>query len=373
MTTSKYNVTQYPPAVDSPLISSTGLLDAISTYKTAVDGVLHLYSVASIHNTNKQLHDPVTHQVQFFNDLNSEGLPIKESRKGVVSDNLNNNIERQEDGLNEKHDIIIDNLPDNFTLSDLARENTEFIVYWIEKYRTSHDLVKELLHSSNLLPKSDTTDTYNKDNIFFNDFSESMFSLKPTCLYSAPRECHPIWDISGTFFKEDGGPDTVPHQYTGTSVYNIHHDTQQLAFIMSRKTSCLFRNNMKNILDCITIDERIEDTTTDPDELKLSTIKITTSERAHGGNLVPDHKHPLRMKENIEKITQIITATLSNMSYVLSYMDINQRNDTQEWDKVDILSNIEDTVTSVDLLHNKLSKTSTGTPLSLRDNQSVLK
>ena len=61
------------------------------------------------------------------------------------------------------------------------------------------------------------------------------------------------------------------------------------------------------------------------------------------------------------------------MSYVLSYMDINQRNDTQEWDKVDILSNIEDTVTSVDLLHNKLSRTSASTPLSLRDNQSVLK
>lgn len=369
MTTSKYNVTAYPLIADSPLISQSGLIDAISTYRSSIDSLLHLYSVASIHNTNKQLHDPVTHQVQFFNDLNSEGLAIKESRKGVFSDNLNNNAERQEDGLTEKHDIIINTLPEDFTLSDLAKENTEFVVYWIEKYRTSHDLIKKLLHKGNLLPKTTSNGKYNKENVFFNDFSESMFSLKATCLYTAPRECQPIWDITGTFFKDNDGPDTIPNQYTGTSVYNIHRDAQELAFVMSRKTNCMFRNNMKNILDCVTIDERIEE---ESGELRLGTIKITTSERPHGGNLVPDHKHPIRMKENAESIAQIISATLENMAYVLGYMDINQRNDTQEWQKVDMITNIEDTMTSIDLLHNKLSKTSSEAPLTRRTNQSAL-
>lgn len=367
---SKYKVTHIPSLVDNPIINSTGFLDALNNYRWTIDGFLDLYSIASIHKTNKQLHDPVTHQVDFFKTLNSGDLPIKENRKGVTNDNVLNSLDIRTDDFYTKFQEIAADLPENFGLDDIWETDTEFLVYWIEKYRTSHDLVKELLHNADVLPKETEDGVYNTENVYFNDFSESMFSLKTTTLYDPPREAIPTWDIKSTFFKEMGGKHTVPNQYTGTSVYNVHNDTRELAFIMSRKTSAVFRNNMKNVLECVSSDSRIEDEETG--QLLLKKVLITDSKQAHGCNLVHDGYHIGRAKQNAEPISRIVHETLSNMAYVLSYMDKNLRNNQKTWGKINVQSSIEDVIVSVDLLHDRLEYSKKEEPVSIKTNQSVL-
>jgi len=353
--------THLPLLIDNPVVNSTVFLDALTTYKNSISeflDYLDLYSVASIHKANKQVHDPVSHQVDFFSQLNSGELPIKENKKGVVNDKYTSN------------EHMLQSLPDTFGLDNVWETDTEFIVYWVEKYRTSHDLVKKHLHDSGVLPKENQSGVYNTENIYFNDFSESMYSLKASTLYPAPRESLPVWDINGTFIKEMGGKHTVPNQYTGTSVFNVHGETQLLANIMSRKTNTCFRNNMKNILDCVSVDERKEDAETS--ELSLKVVKITDSKQPHGGNLVPDAYHTGRMHQNAEPLARIVTETLSNMSYVLNYMDKNLRDNQQAWGKFNSLSVVENAIMSVDLLHDRLEQSFTENPASGDTTQSIL-
>lgn len=357
----KLRKTHLPLLVDNPIVNSTKFLDALTNYKNSIGEFLNyldLYSVASINKTNKQVHDPVSHQVDFFKQLNSGELSIKENKKGVANDKYISNEQ------------MAQTLPDTFGLNDVWETDTEFIVYWLEKYRTSHDLVKKLLHEAGVLPKETQAGLYNTENIYFNDFSESMYSLKTSTLYPAPRESLPIWDIKGTFVKEMGGKHTVPNQYTGTSVFNVHGETQLLANIMSKKTNTGFRNNMKNILDCVSIDERKENTETS--ELSLKHVKITDSKQPHGGNLVPDSFHTGRMHQNAEPLSRIVTETLSNMAYVLNYMDKNLRDNQQAWGKYNCLSVVEGIIMSVDLLHDRLEQSFPENPVSRETNQSVL-
>lgn len=351
---SKYSESYFPPLVDTVLINSTGFLTNLQNFNDTIAGFLDLYSVASIYNAEKQLSDPVTHAATFFNQLNSGELPIKENERGVSTQNLVENGETSapNNELVNEYINLIEQLPDTFGLDDLAEANTEFLVYWVEKYRISHDSVKKLLHSNNLLPK-EVGGAYNTSNVYFNDFSESMYSLKTVSLYDPPRESLPIWDTKGTAIKELGGKHTIPNQFTGTQIYNVHHDVQELSFIMSRKTNTSFRNNMKNILDCVSLDKRIVDDKTS--ELTLKAVKITDSKQPHGGNLVPDSYHIARARQNAEPISRIITETLSNMSFVLNYMDKNLRNNKNTWGKFNALSMIEGTQKNVGLLHDKLN------------------
>lgn len=358
----KVKKTHLPALIDTQLVNSTRFLGSLQTLQNNIlefAEFINFYCVASINRTNKQLHDSVTHQVQFFKELNDKALAIKHNKKGVYNDKY----------LKEQQ-TVYDDLPEQFGLDDITMNNTEFIVYWVEKYRTSHDLIKQLLHESDMLPKETSSGEYNTDNVYFNDFSESMYSLKATTLYNAPRESLPIWDVKGTLVKEMGGKHTIPNQYTGTSIFNIHKNVQQLAFTSSRTTSCMFRNNMKNILDCVSIDQRVEDPETG--ELKLKAVKITDSKQPHGGNLVPDSFHISRMWQNAEPLARIMVETLSNMSYVLNYMDKNLRENMQAWGQFKTSTVIEDTIEYVDLLHDTIEYTFSEIPATNLTIQGVL-
>jgi hypothetical protein len=335
----KTQKTHLPDLVDTQLVSTVNFIDTLADYRQDVIEMIdyiNLYSVGSIHNTNKQLHDPVNCQVEFFNQLNSSELKLRDNNRGVKDPSV------------ESEPTYIDQLSEKFGLDDVVESDTEFIVYWVEKYRTSHDLVKKLLHDVNMLPKQNSTGAYNSDNVYFNDFSESMYSLKSTTIYDAPRECLPVWDVKCTFVKEMGGKHTVPNNYTGTSVFNIHKKTQLLSSMMSRKVTTMFRNNMKNILDCVTVDQRIESDNT----LSLKSVKITDSKQPHGGNLVPDSFHVSRMWQNAEPLARIVTESLGNMSYVLNFMDKNLHDNNQAWGRFKTGAQIEATTQVVDLLHD---------------------
>ena len=139
--------------------------------------------------------------------------------------------------------------------------------------------------------------------------------------------------------------------------------------MMSRKTSCMFRNNMKNILDCVTIDQRKLD---EENNMSLKVTKITDSKQPHGGNLVPDSFHVSRMWQNAEPLARLVTETLGNMSYVLSYMDRNLSENLQAWGKFQTQSVIESTVSTVDLLHDKIETSLEQLPGTNRTIQSEL-
>lgn len=357
--TNKIKKTHLPLLVDTPLVNSTEFLSALSTYKNNISDMidyLTLYSVSSINKSNMELHDHANNQAKFFKDLNDGELLIKENTRGVKN--------------SARSSGLIDNLPEKTGLDDIVRGNTEFLVYWVEKYRVSHDVIKKILHESDMLPKENGDGTYNSDNVYFNDFSESMFSLKSTTLRNSSRECLPVWDVKCTTIKEMGGKHTVPNQYTSTSDFNVHKNVQQLANIMSRKNTCMFRNNMKNIIDCVSIDQRVEDTETA--ELKQKVVKITSSDQSHGTNLMHDAGHTKRMWQNAEPLARITIETLANMAFVLDYMDKNLQNNLQAWGRFRTDAQIEQTIQQIDLLHDTLEITLEELPATVKTAQSVL-
>ena len=167
-----------------------------------------------------------------------------------------------------------------------------------------------------------------------------------------------------------GGKHNITNQYTGTSIFNIHKDVQYLSNMASRTTTCMFRNNMKNILDCVSVDQRTQDENSN--KMLLKSVKITDSKQAHGGNLVADSFHTGRMWQNAEPLARIVVETLANMSYVLNYMDKNLRDNLQAWGQFKTISAIEQTSEYVDLLHDTIEMTLEEIPGSNRTIEGAL-
>jgi len=201
-----------------------------------------------------------------------------------------------------------------------------FILWWMEKFYTSHDIVKRDLQS-----------LLGDQNEYFVNFSESVGQLK-NIKDAYDTSTLPVWDINVNAFGDDYSTPTIT---AGVSKYCLQPESLGLAQQLSNKTNSIFRKNISMILE-------------DPSRDELITgIMPAFSNQSHGNNLVNDFMHPSRMQMFVETVTDVIQEHLKGLYEVLDLLS-NRENYMVVSKPKQILLKVEKFTTAVDLFKNKI-------------------
>ena len=130
-----------------------------------------------MHNFTQHTHDPVTAESNFYQALNAT-----DDESAVKLETVDNsNVKYEElsktipDSAKKRHLDTSKPPVETAKLKDVSDMDVQFIMYWVEKFRCIHDTVKQEIWKA--LPKDTAGGKYNNENTYFNNFSESMFSL----------------------------------------------------------------------------------------------------------------------------------------------------------------------------------------------------
>ena len=215
-------------------------------------------------------------------------------------------------------------LKDAFGMKDMS---PWFVLWWIEKFRTSHKVVqnglKELLGD---------------DNEYFVNFSESVGQLKNTGdTYDVSTI--PLYDTSLTAEPgEESFP--VPTTIAGVAQYSVKPETLTLATELAKETNVIYRANIFSHSD---------DSSRDTVVNKMAEI----STNSHGCNLVNDGEHPKRLMRFIGGVREDIETHLKGLYGVLEMLS-NRENYMITGKPRQILIKVEKFTQAVDLFKNKI-------------------
>ena len=212
-------------------------------------------------------------------------------------------------------------LESTFGMEDM---NPWFILWWMEKFNTAHDVVKK-----------DLIELLGDDNEYFVKFSESVGQLKNT-RDTLDTATTPIIDTE----VEASGDDSIPTIIAGVAEYGTKPETYAISFEFSKVTNQVFRKNMVNHLD---------DAATDT----VKTLLAELPTNSHGCNLVHDVEHPKRVTRFIETIRTEIENHLKGLYDVLELLS-NRENFMVTGKPRQILTKVENFTTSMDLFKNKI-------------------
>ena len=201
-----------------------------------------------------------------------------------------------------------------------------FIMWWLEKFYTSHEVVKQ-----------DLLALLGDDNEYFVSFSESVGQLK-NLKDTYDTSTLPTWDINVNAYGDNYSTPTVT---AGVVKYCMQPESLALAQQLSNKTNNVFRKNLSMIME-------------DPSKDALVTgVMPAFSNQSHGNNLVNDYLHPVRLGKFMETVNRVIQDHLKGLYGVLellsdreNYMVVNKPKQT--------LMKVEKFTTSVDMFKNKI-------------------
>jgi hypothetical protein len=199
----------------------------------------------------------------------------------------------------------------------------ELVLYWIEKYRTSHIKVKEEFNK--LIP--------NVKESVFQDYSDYMGII------TRIEESLDRFTIPAADKKLENHDDLIPNIYNPIIEDKIDMLTKNMIYEMTKKTECLFRQNMQNVI-----------------------VAHGISSVSHGENLVGDYAHWHRLRAVTTEFTAIIETELGLLYDIIEFAAIAEDDNSQK-----VLNNpnkvqAEKSNIDVDLLQNKiqsLQKTTT--------------
>ena len=293
-----------------------GLTDFIQTLNSFPTETV----ISNIYQYNKVTTDSIYADIEFYTQLEQAALPISDNIKGsktlysnntpsismlysslgkeeklvldatgnptlrsnntevLVTTNSNNRIWRK---IDTKINTDLSGLPRATGLESLT---TWFLMYWLDKYRVSHQKVKDIVLEQ--LPNS----------VYYNKFSESIGCLKNIeFIHTSTTK-----DLTDT--SMDGG--NIPYVYPGTINYIASDNTKRVSMEMSKQTNFLFRKNVMRVL---------KDPYDQPGD----------SNKPHGADLVTDELHYDRMKSSVRDIHTVLQNTLKDMYRVLIFTSNN--------------------------------------------------
>ena len=110
----------------------------------------------------------------------------------------------------------------------LVNFDSNFVSFWIDKYNTAHNAVKDKIQ-----------ETLGSDNVFFRPFSESMGHLRHSD-FVKDRSTQPIFDTDSAVLD-------IPSQYAGSTEKILDHQTKITTQYMSKLSTAVFRQNIKEL------------------------------------------------------------------------------------------------------------------------------
>lgn len=217
-------------------------------------------------------------------------------------------------------------LEQQFGMKDMS---AWFVSWWIEKFRTAHQVVKD-----------DLIELLGEDNEYLVDFSESVGQLKNLSMYEDTSTL-PIYDEGVEAIEGH----SVPSITSSVALYCASEDSKLLAGDMSKETNKVFRRNIRQMIDDPSRDELIHNMITPGDHGASS----------HGQNFVGDWPHNTRMIRFVETIHTAIQGHLKGLWKVLELIS-NRENVMVQFKPAQISLKVEEYTHAVDLFKNKIKK-----------------
>ena len=201
-----------------------------------------------------------------------------------------------------------------------------FKMWWIEKFNTSHELIKR-----------DLVELLGEENEYFVKFSESVGQLK-NINDTYDTNTLPIWDTQVEAF---GNSYSTPSVIAGIAKYCMLPESLAMAQNMSKNTNKIFRENLCNIME-------------DPSRDTLITGAMPSfPSMSHGNNYVNDSQHYSRMSQFVETIREVIQEHLLGLYDVLELLSNRQNYMVVDKPK-QIHLKVENFTIAVDLLKNRI-------------------
>ena len=312
--------------------------------------------ISNIHEHCKHKCDSIYNEVEFYTDLEKDTVRIKTNTDGGTTKFKNDYpiIGRLYNELQSGEYLVLDSLGNpqyrnnytevlvqvskfdknqiindrqiwkkiNFTPDEvkglskktgLRSLSTWFIMFWLEKFRTSSDLVRSQVHSN--LSNSE----------FYREFSESIGCIKN------------IEFIKQTHTTTRDSSGDIPYPYVGTLNYIMPDREKRTSLELSKKTHSIFFNNITNLA------------------MDYDTGEVTTSyNNNHGSSIRPDVEHYQAMSITVPKIHTTLQQELQKMYDVLMF--ISNNSNAQKNPKIVYSKFIENEMVDVDMLKNKVKK-----------------
>ena len=235
----------------------------------------------------------------------------------------------------KSQEIIIPPLEDQYVDIELESAfgmkdmSAWFITWWIEKFRTAHEVVKR-----------DLIELLGDDNEYLVDFSESVGQLKNLDMYEDTSTL-PLWDDNVEAIVGHSKPTTI----SSIALYCASEDSKQLIDDLSRETNKVYRKNIRQM---------IEDPSRDEPKLNMIT-PVDYGKYSHGQNFVSDYPHNTRMIRFIETIHTAIQEHLKGLWKILELIS-NRQNIMVQGKPAQISLKVEEYTHAVDLFKNKIKK-----------------
>lgn len=281
--------------------------------KTSGDGK---YGDPSVSGTTAQTYKNVTTKEW----VNTQGESAPEAKHDVGMWEIKNTIVEDTENVQPLSKTQQSN-PQPDASYGMNKMSAWFKLWWIEKFNTSHQVVKR-----------DLKEALGEGNIYFTNFSESVGQLKNIQTYY--DNCTlPIWDTEFSM----GIPTTDP----GIARYCMKQEALTFSKNLSYHTNKLYRENMKMMM---------EDAS--KDILETGPVMYGGG-MSHGSNLVTD-------KSYINKVVGALTIIhLTLQTHLLGLYDVlNLLSDRENYMVVnkpkEILIKVEEFTTSVDRLKRRI-------------------
>lgn len=315
-----------PHIIDQPMLNNPKLALLFTDYQE----VLNLFPAESLAAYARKhvdaTHDPVTSEKNFYLGLNSDEIKLE------TIDNTNIDYEKlkTESNINtvdytqQPDDDVIDSM-NKFKLQDVLDVDVQIILYWVEKFRCVHETVKQEVLS--VIPRNDQSGKYDNNNTYFNNFNESLFSI---------RDNNYIKDRSTLSYLKHV---EAREPYNKNMMMKLDKKTYNTSKNLSLNCGHLFYKNLANLNFEYDRDARtswnsgvIQSATRDSwhDD---SLTQAVTPDLPHGNNNVTDSIHVTRIESNVDAVQLKMNEILGDMKRVFDFLDKNNSDDIQEWKK----------------------------------------
>ena len=337
--------TGVPKVVDIKLSNTVDFHVAYTNFNTVIENYINFTTLSKYYDSLKYETDPITAEATFWEQLANANINLQSFAKNPKATKYLKQLEinlRPGEFLktNEEGDAIIFSIGGNLiaettdgreipltkdttqevnekianisTAFDIVSEDQhgEFIAWWLDKYRKSHHKVKELLQEK-----------INVEDTFLQEVSESCGFIFSQYQTPQSRYMH--------YGDEDSDP--TPFPFNSIIDDKLELDTRKNILGLSRRAEALFKRNMQQVIS-----------TTD------------VGDTAHRENLVTDHFHYKRLKENQDEVNEVIAVVLGGSYKLLTWLTTNKVSNKQKMVPAVFDIVVERSKERVDILKNKV-------------------
>jgi len=338
--------TGVPDIVNSKLTNTVDFHIASTNFNSILKSYINFLALSKYYDSLKYESDPITAEATFWEQLANANINLQTFAKNPKATKYLTRLEIQLNDneflkLNESGDPLIfisakgnliaqttedrdipltkddtDKVSEQVskvaTSFDLSSEdqNGEFIAWWLDKYRKCHIKVKEILKEK-----------LNIEDTILQEVSESIGFVFYQYLTPQGRYMH--------YADEDSDP--TPFPFNSIIDDKLELDTRKNILGLSRRTEAIFKRNMQQVIN-----------TTD------------VGDSAHRENLVTDHFHYKRLKENQAEVNEVIGVVLGGSYKLLTWLTTNKISNKQKIVPGVFELVVETSKEEVDLLLNKI-------------------